>query len=181
MRVISGKFKGRRLVSFDQDHIRPITDRVKESLFNIIATRIEGAKVLDLFAGTGSLSWEALSRGAQETTIVDDNIKSLQIIKKNQELLKIGDGIKIVKDDALKFLKRYRGEPFDLIFLDPPFPSKICLKALEAVSQSNAASSATFVIIEHSKHEPLPDQIGNLRRVDSRDYGDKLLAFFEKG
>ncbi|MDZ4678104.1 MAG: 16S rRNA (guanine(966)-N(2))-methyltransferase RsmD [Oligoflexia bacterium] len=180
MRIISGKFKGHRLVTFDKDHIRPTTDRVKESLFNIIAVDVEGARVLDLYAGTGNLSWEALSRGAHEVVMVESSIKSIQIIRQNQTLLKIDEGVEIVKDEAIHFLDHYVGNEFDLVFIDPPFPSKICIKTLEALSKSTAATTKTRVMIEHSKHEPLPDEVGGLRRVDSRNYGDKLLAFYQK-
>jgi 16S rRNA (guanine966-N2)-methyltransferase len=95
--------------------------------------------------------------------------------------LKVEEGLKIHKGDAVEYVQEYEGVPYDLILIDPPFPLKICLKVLEALDASSAASSSTFIVIEHSRHEPLPEMIGKLRRVDTRSYGDKLLAFFEKG
>src|SRR4051812_6497919 len=110
MRIISGKFKGQRLASFDEEHIRPMTDRVKESLFNIWSGYIEEARVLDLFSGTGSVGLEALSRGAKSIDMVEKSPKSIQIISKNCQLLKITEGVDIHKQDVLIFLERYSGE-----------------------------------------------------------------------
>jgi len=180
VRIISGKFKGHKLVSFDEDHIRPTTDRVKESVFNIISGYIESARVLDLFSGTGSLGLEAYSRGASSVEMVEINPKSIKIIQKNLERLKITDGIKILKRDAVEFVKKYEGEPYDIILIDPPFPLKICLSILEEIDRSRVANNHTRIVIEHSKQEPLPSEIGTLRCIDTRSYGDKLAAFYEK-
>src|SRR5437870_2154456 len=118
MRIIAGKFKGRKLVSFDEEHIRPTTDRVKESIFNILAPYLDGAKVLDLYSGTGNLSFESLSRGAFSVTAVEVSKRSIQIIYRNQELLKVGDELTVVKGDAVDYLKKYQGEAFDIILID---------------------------------------------------------------
>jgi len=180
MRIISGKFKGHKLVSFDEDHIRPTTDRVKESLFNIIAPYLESSKVLDLYSGTGSLGLEAFSRGALSVDMVEVSGKSIQIIKKNLINLKINEGVTIYKEEAIGYVTEYEGQPYDLIFIDPPFPSKICVKTLEATAKSQVIDSDSRVIIEHSRHEPLEEEVLSLRRVDSRSYGDKLLAIYMK-
>jgi 16S rRNA (guanine966-N2)-methyltransferase len=180
VRIISGKFKGHKLVSFDEDHIRPTTDRVKESVFNIMAPYLESSRVLDLFSGTGSLGLEAFSRGASSVEMVEINPKSIKIIQKNLERLKITEGMKILKRDAVEFVKKYDGEPYDVILIDPPFPLKICETILMEVSQSKVANGETRIFIEHSKQEPLPPEIGTLRCIDTRSYGDKLAAFYEK-
>lgn len=180
MRVISGKYKGRKLVSFKLEHIRPTTDRVKGSLFNILAGRVGGARVLDLFSGTGSLGIEALSRGATEVTMVENDKRSIQVIQRNLESLGIDDGVKISRADVIKYLLQYEGSSYGIILIDPPFPLKICSKTLEAVSSSKAANDLTTIIIETSVHEPLPTEVKTLRCVDTRDYGDKLLWFYEK-
>jgi 16S rRNA (guanine966-N2)-methyltransferase len=181
MRIISGKFKGHKLVSFDQGHIRPTTDRVKESLFNIIAGQIEDARVLDLFSGTGNLGLEAFSRGARQVDMVEISAKSLQIIRMNLAHLKIEEGVDVIKSDAVKFVRQYEGEPYNVILIDPPFPLKICKEILEKISASFVADKNTEIVIEHSRQEPLPEVIENLRCVDTRTYGDKLLAFYKKG
>ena len=181
MRVISGKFKGRNLSSFDEDHLRPMTDRVKGSLFNIWGPFIEGSRVLDLFSGTGSIGIEALSRGAQSVDMVENNKRSIQIIQKNLGLLGVKDEVVIHREEVIHFIDNYSDGAFDLIFIDPPFPSKICHKTLQALSTSTALSADSRVVIEHSKHEPLDDIIDSLSRVDTRDYGDKILSFYRKG
>lgn len=179
MRIISGKYKGHRLSSFDEDHIRPMTDRVKESLFNIWMAYVEDAIVLDLFSGTGSVGLEALSRGAKSVEFVELNPRSLKIIVKNIELLKVGEQCHTHKKDAVKFLKSYQGEGFDLIFIDPPFPLKICQETMETLAASQALKATSKIVIEHSVHEPLESKILNLTLIDTREYGDKILSFYE--
>jgi len=178
MRIISGKFKARRLVSFNAEHIRPTTDRVKESIFNILANKVEDARVLDLYSGTGSLGLEAISRGAKYVEMVEQNSHSIQIIVKNIKVLDLKEDVKIRKMDVIRYLTSYKGKPFDIVLIDPPFPSKICHGTLETLSASQALSKETSVVIEHSKHESLEEKVGVLRRVDRRDYGDKLVSFF---
>jgi len=180
VRIISGKFKGHKLVSFDEEHIRPTTDRVKESVFNILTAHLDSARVLDLFSGTGSLGLEAFSRGASTVEMVEINPKSIKVIQKNLARLKITEGIKILKRDAMEFVKKYNGLPYDVILIDPPFPLKICEAILKEISQSQVANSGTRIFIEHSKQEPLPLEIDSLRCIDTRSYGDKLAAFYEK-
>lgn len=179
MRIIAGKYKGHKLVSFDEAHIRPMTDRVKESLFNIIAGYIEGARVLDLYSGTGSVGLEALSRGAKSIDFVENHSKSITLIRKNIEILKVAPQVEIHKTEAIKYLRNYKGEGYDLIFIDPPFPAQICLATLEAVSPSSACKESTKIIIEHSRHEPLPEKVATLSIVDTRPYGDKILSFYD--
>lgn len=180
MRIIAGRFKGHKLVSFDEDHIRPTTDRVKESVFNILTPMIVGAKVLDLFSGTGNLGFEALSRGAATVEMVEKSPRSIAIIRKNLSHLKIDEGVEIHRFDAVSFVKDYSGPSFDLILIDPPFPLKICETILKEISESQAADSHTRIVIEHSRKEPLPAEILKLRVIDTRSYGDKLVAFYEK-
>jgi 16S rRNA (guanine966-N2)-methyltransferase len=180
MRIIAGLFKGHKLVSFDEDHIRPTTDRVKESVFNILTPMIEGARVLDLFSGTGNLGFEALSRGAVKVDMIEKSPRSIAIIKKNMNHLKVTSGVEIHREDAVSFVKDYIGKAFDLILIDPPFPLKICETILREVSESQVADSHTRIVIEHSRKEPLPSQILKLTAIDTRSYGDKLVAFYEK-
>lgn len=179
MRIIAGTFKGHRLASFDEEHIRPMTDRVKESLFNILRNDVDHAKVLDLYSGTGSIGLEALSRGAMSVDFVELNPKSLKIILKNIETLKVQGLCQTHKKDVLKFLKSYHGEGFDLVFIDPPFPLKICKDTLMALAVSQALKKTTKIVIEHSVHEKLDSKINSLTLIDTREYGDKILSFYE--
>ncbi len=178
MRVISGKFKGRQLVTFKADHIRPTTDRVKESIFNILQQDIPNAKVLDLFSGTGNLAIEAYSREAQKVVAVESNLKSINIIKENLSLLKIKD-IEVVKQDAFKYIQTYKGDKFDIVFIDPPFTEALAHSVLQAISKSALFHENTQVLIESAKKEHIEDQYGSLGLIDRRLFGDKILSIYE--
>jgi 16S rRNA (guanine966-N2)-methyltransferase len=178
MRIISGKLKGRYLVEFKADHIRPTTDRVKESIFNILRSDIEGASVLDLFAGTGNLTIEAWSRDAAKVVAVELNKKSLEIINKNIQTFKIQDGIEILRQDVFRFLKAYKGSPFDVIFADPPFTEKIGHAVMEQISSSAVVGQKTIVVIETAKVERIDDKYENLVLIDRREFGDKRASFY---
>jgi 16S rRNA (guanine966-N2)-methyltransferase len=139
MRIIAGKYRGHQLVSFKADHIRPTTDRVKETLFNKLQFQLEGAVVADLFCGTGNLGIEALSRDAKFCTFVEKNPKSLTITRQNFEKLKVpSSSYKVVNMEVIAFLKSYEGEAFDIIFADPPFTEKMAHFVVEAASESKA-------------------------------------------
>lgn len=178
MRIISGKYKGHALVSFSASHIRPTTDRVKESLFNIWQNEIEGARVLDLFSGTGSLGLEALSRGAASVQFVDAHPKSVQILRQNIEKLKLTEDHRIAATDVFHFLKRYKDEPFDLIFIDPPFTEAIADKVMGAVARSSSFHSNTRIAIESGRREKIGEDYKTLIRYDQREFGDKFLSLF---
>lgn len=180
MRIIAGRFKGHHLVSFQADHIRPTTDRVKESLFNKLQFEIEGVTVLDLFCGTGNLGLEALSRGASHVTFVEKNSKSIQITKENIAKLKVAPAeYKIMNSDVLSYLKKYSGPPFDLIFVDPPFTEKMADVVMTTLSESAVWKPETTIAIESARQEKMLDDYGVLHRFDFREYGDKILSFFK--
>jgi 16S rRNA (guanine966-N2)-methyltransferase len=180
MRIISGKFRGRRLVSFKADHIRPTTDRVKESIFNKLQGHVEGARVLDLFAGTGNLTCEAVSRGASQVDAVELSKKSIQIIRENLELLSIIDQVRVHQDDVFKFLARYEGEPYDLVFADPPFTEKFADRLLTELPASRTLGPETVVMVEASSHETVRESYPGLDCIDQRDYGDKRVTYWRR-
>ncbi len=180
MRIIAGKFRGRRLVNFKADHIRPTTDRVKESVFNKLQADWDGAKVLDLFAGTGNIGFEALSRGAVSVTAVELSAKSIDIIRRNVEELKIGREHRIVKDDVLKWLAKYKGPAFNIIMADPPFTESLAHATLELLSKSEAVGAETTIVVEASSHERVDETYENLVCWDRRDYGDKQISFWSR-
>ena len=180
MRIISGKFRGRRLVNFNADHIRPTTDRVKESIFNKLQGEVDGARVLDLFSGTGNLACECISRGAVSVDAVELSKKSIAIIRENLKLLDIEDDVRVHQDDVLKWLKRYEGEPFDLVIADPPFTEKMAHSVLQEIAASSAVGPQTTVVTESSSHETVLDTYPNLEKVDERDYGDKRVSFWRR-
>lgn len=181
MRIISGRFKGRVLASFQADHIRPTTDRVKETIFNKWMGALDGARVLDLFSGTGSLGLESLSRGALQVDFIEQNVKSIQILKKNIELLKLSkDEYSIFKQDVLTFLKNFQGPPYAFILIDPPFTEKMAHDVMQALDVSACFDENTLIAIESQKKERIDDAYTQLYRYHVNDYGDKLLSFFTK-
>ena len=181
MRIIAGRFKGRVLTSFQASHIRPTTDRVKESLFNKWMGYLPDSRVLDLFSGTGNLRIESLSRGASFIDFVEMNMKSIEILKKNLALLSIkNDEVKIHKQDVLLFLKKYNGRAYNLILVDPPFTEKMAHQVMDALDQSLCFDADTLIAIESHKKERIDEEYANLFRYDFNDYGDKILSFFRK-
>lgn len=178
MRVIAGKLKGHQLVAFAADHIRPTTDRIKQSVFNRLAPDMEGARVLDLFSGTGSLAIEAHSQGAAAVMAVENNSKSLRIIRENLKKLKIEDQIQVRPMDVFKFLTGSQEDAFDIVLVDPPFTQKLAHDVLLKLSASQVVKTGSIVVIEASTHERVEDSYGRLRLLDRRDYGDKQVCFF---
>lgn len=179
MRIIAGKYRGHQLVAFKADHIRPTTDRVKETLFNKLQFDIADSNVVDLFCGTGNLGIEAISRDAKFCTFVENNPKSLMIARQNLDKLKVPvEAYKIVNMEVIAYLKSYEGESFDIIFADPPFTEKMAHFVVEAAGDSKAVGPQTILAIESEKKERMEDRYGVLVRYSKKDYGDKILSMF---
>lgn len=179
MRVISGKFKGRRLVDFQADNIRPTTDRVKETLFNKLMIHITGARILDLFSGTGNLAIECLSRDAAWVDLVENHKKSLSIIRENMNLLKLKEGFKIHPVDAFQYIQNFNGQPYDVVLADPPFTQAWAHDLATAIGVSKLLAPEAILVIEASSKERMDDDYPGLKRLDRREFGDKHLNFFE--
>ena len=145
MRVISGEARGRRLKELSGMETRPTTDKVKESIFNIVQFDIEGRKVLDLFGGTGQLGIEALSRGAAECTFVDLRREAAALIRENLKATRLEERGKVVQGDSLSFLLTCR-QKYDLIFLDPPYASGLLEKALEQIAAIDILSEHGIMV-----------------------------------
>ena len=180
MRIIAGKYGGRRLTSFKADHIRPTTDRVKESLFNKLQGGLEEAHVLDLFAGTGNLSFEALSRGAIHVDAVEMSKASVAIINKNKKILGIGHEMTVHLQDVLKYLKNCH-QKYDIIFIDPPFTKKMAHLVLEALAQSDVFLPHSEVFIESSTQESVMESYPPLQQKSHKAFGDKYLSHYVLG
>jgi len=181
MRIIAGRFKGHRLCSFSADFIRPMTDRVKTSVFDTLYSsggEPENRCVLDLFSGTGSLALEALSRGAKEVHLVDSSKKAIQIIRKNCQLLKIKSSVKIYQKDVFRFLSAYKGKSFELVFADPPFKKKWGKRILEFFISSQVAVDNTILVLEVSSQEDLPEKGDGYYLFAKKKFGDKQVLFF---
>ena len=154
MRVITGTARGRKLGQLQGMDTRPTTDQVKESIFNIIQFDIEGRRVLDLFAGTGQLGIEALSRGAESAVFVERRKDALQAIRENLEACGFSDRARVVNGDAMSYLKS--GEKFDLIFLDPPYASGLLQQALEDIARFDICRRHGIIVAESAADKTLP-------------------------
>jgi 16S rRNA (guanine966-N2)-methyltransferase len=172
MRVIAGAHKGRRLVAPAGSATRPTSDRVREALFSILGDRVHDARVLDLFAGSGALGIEALSRGARQATFVDNAPAAVTVIRRNLEGV---EGAEVVRRDARAFLRtaRENGRQYDLVFLDPPYRQAATLGRVLAEALPSVVAPGGMVVSESDRREPL--DLFDLR--DERRYGDTLIRF----
>ncbi len=179
IRIISGDLKGKKLKSVPGLTTRPTTDRVRESLFNILSSRVEKAIVLDLFAGTGAFGIEALSRGASTAVFIDENKTAYVTIKKNIESCAMGARSKTIKWNILKNLNCIKNATpsFDLVFMDPPYNQNLVQKTLILLQTSNCLANRALVIVEHTPKEPITLDVLNFDNPDQRKYGNTLISF----
>jgi len=180
VRIIGGALKGRRLVDWEESGIRPVRDKVRSALFNIIADFVPGSACADLFAGTGSLGLEALSRGARGCTFVDSASAACALIRRNLESLDLLPFGEVFEGDVASAIDHFarRGRRFDLVFVDPPYFRGLAPRALEAVASCHALSADPVVVVATHKSETLSEAFGELVLVDSRRYGDNALHFY---
>ena len=173
MRIISGKYKGKKLNGFTIEGTRPTMDRVKESLFAMIQTNLNEAIVLDLFAGSGALGLEAISNGAKKCYLIDNNEEAIKTIKSNSTNIK--EDLNIIHTDYKKFLKQI-DQKFDIIFLDPPYQSNQLNKALKIIEERDLLKEKGIVVCEYEKIHP----ITNLKLLKEKNYGPKTIKIYGK-
>lgn len=176
MRVITGSARGRRLKTPDNYDIRPTTDNVKEALFNIIQFDVEGRRVLDLFAGTGQLGIECLSRGAAEVVFTDESSAAVKIIKEN--LKTCGLTAMVLQTDALAFLRS--GQKFDVILIDPPYDSPLYEEVLKTINLVDILSDGGIIIVEARRDKELPELAEPYKKVREYVYGKVKLCKYVK-
>jgi 16S rRNA (guanine966-N2)-methyltransferase len=186
MRIIGGRFRGKQLAAPGKAgggavHLRPTTDRVRESLFNLLAhgdygdpPPPEGRRVLDLFAGTGALGLEALSRGAVRAQFVDDHGPSRALIRRNIEALGVIGETKLYRRDATR-LGPCRGEPYDLVFLDPPYGTDLGERALASAAEGGWLAPGALIVLETAADQKTPEPEG-FGRLDERVYGETRIT-----
>ncbi|MDE6504737.1 MAG: 16S rRNA (guanine(966)-N(2))-methyltransferase RsmD [Clostridia bacterium] len=174
MRIISGKYRGMKLAEFEGAQIRPTADRVKESLFNILYSYVSGARVLDLFCGSGNLGIECLSRGAQYVHFNDISAESVAVLKKNLSRLK-ADNFTVTNLDYSVCLSGLKG--FDLVFIDPPYKSEAGINALEFIGKNAVLTAGGIAVYE--RDIPFSGEVAGLKKFDERKYGKTYLTFFE--
>ena len=181
VRIIAGELKGRRLRSGRGSKIRPTANRTREAIFNIIAPRIPGARVLDLFAGTGAFGIEALSRRADSAVFVDIDIDSISVLQANIKILSLESQTKIIRWDPIKNLDCLRSSQstFNLVFLDPPYNSNMIEPTLLNLDTSQSLTAGARVIVEHSRREPVVNSRLPFEFADQRQYGKTLVTILE--
>ena len=181
MRIISGSARGRALVAPAGEKTRPTQDYVRESLFNIIRWDLEDARVLDLFAGTGALSLEALSRGAKEAVLIDMDRDACQAIRKNMETTRLGDRCRLISRDYLQAMDQlaHEGQKFDVVFIDPPYRMENTGEMCAALKDKDLLGDAFLILVEHRRGmAPLLD--GRFEAYDLRRYGDTEITFVRR-
>ena len=177
VRIIAGEFGGRKLTAPSGDRTHPMSERVRGALFNSLAEKVSGADVLDVFAGTGALGLEALSRGAHSAYFVERDRVAWRILTENIDSLGVADRTKLVRANARSWVDTYGGEGFDLIFVDPPYHDPQ-FSTVELIS--GLLKPGGTMILSHPGRGEVPIQNMNLFVVDSRSYGNAYLTFFHR-
>lgn len=181
MRVISGRMKGRKLSTLPGSAVRPTADRVKEALFNILARKPLDANVLDLFAGSGALGIEAISRGARSAVFVDRSPKVICVLRQNLDLCRIGSLATVLQWNIQKNLNCLHNfpYPFDLVFMDPPYGQELVAKAIAHLLHSGCLSEGATIVAEHEPGMEIDLSGTPLALFDTRRYGRNQLTFFQ--
>jgi 16S rRNA (guanine(966)-N(2))-methyltransferase RsmD len=187
LRIIAGKFRGRNLKSPPSLEVRPTSDRLRETLFNVIAPRIADARFLDLCAGSGAVGIEAISRGAAHATFIDSSRPMCTLIKANLELCRIERSeSEVIETDARDYLRRFvakqpdSGKPWDIVFFDPPYATNYTpLLDFFGAHSSSVLTEDGLLIVEHDRKNELPEEIAKLHRYRVLKQGDSALSFYE--
>jgi len=175
MRIIAGKHKGLNLKTFEADNIRPTADRVREGIFNKLQFNIKGARVLDLFGGTGAIGLEFLSRGALEVIVCDNNKNSINLIRENY--LKAKEKPNLICNDYKSALSSLKGENFDIIFLDPPFATNFGEIAINMIFELSLLDDDGIIVFEHGiEKEYLTDKF---EIIDNKKYGTIMVTYLK--
>lgn len=181
MRIISGRLRSRKLLSIRGNAVRPTSDRVREAIFNIIGRDVTETRVLDLFAGTGAMGIEALSRGARSAIFIDSRKASVAAVRKNLEYLGLTEHSQVILWDIAKNLNCLApgGPEIHLVFMDPPYLKNLIGPALSHLRQCRILALGALVVIEHAASEPLPEQLSGYDLIEQRKYGKTLVSFLK--
>lgn len=182
MRIISGEARGIRLTALKGDNTRPTSDKVKESIYNIINPYVYDARFLDLFSGTGNMGLEAISRGAEKAVLVEKHRKCFSVIEENITKTRLGDRVEFIKADVYITIKKLAssGKKFDIIFMDPPYSKDLVKPCLEGIHDGNLLEDDGIIIVEHDIKDIIEDKVGNLTKYREKKYGNTMVTFFSK-
>ncbi|NGQ93875.1 16S rRNA (guanine(966)-N(2))-methyltransferase RsmD [Brevibacillus sp. SYP-B805] len=180
MRVIAGELKGRPLSAVPGKGTRPTTDKVKESIFNMIGPYFDGGVALDLYAGTGGLGIEALSRGMEKAIFVEVDSRAFAVVKENIERLGLADRAELYRNDAARALKALakRGIPFDAVFLDPPYAKQKIADEIAYLQEANLLADEAWIVAEHAAADSLPTAVGRCTVDRTATYGDTTVTIY---
>jgi 16S rRNA (guanine(966)-N(2))-methyltransferase RsmD len=186
MRIVAGKYRSRILKSLKGNALRPTSDRLRETLFNVLGSNVAGSRFLDVFAGTGAVGIEAISRGATQVVFIENHAPAATLIRRNLDSLEIRDGAQILFFDALRGLEKIAAlhkptdATFDFVFVDPPYAEKEQYdRVLGFLGAASFLNEGSLVIAEHRRTHELPQRIGRLRQTRILRQGDAALSFFE--
>lgn len=181
-RIIAGERRGRIIRTLQGRNTRPTSDRVKESLFNIIQERLQSSRVLDLYAGTGSLGLESLSRGCRDVVFVENDPSAVRVLRDNCRSLDYMEYCEILPFDVQKAIEWLSGKKqvFDIILMDPPYNREFEVRTISALEQGNLVGDEGIIIVEHLATDEQDERVGNFRRYDLRKYGNTALSFYRK-
>ncbi len=179
MRIITGKARGIRLATLEGEATRPTAERVKEAVFSILQFDIEGREVLDLFAGSGQLSLEALSRGASHAVMTDRSREAVAVIKENAAKTRLEGACEIYNCDYTDYIRKNRGKKFDLVFLDPPYALRLCASVIEALLAADMIKPSTIIVCESEKDDVFLDNhrlAENFEVIRKAQYGRAFIT-----
>ena len=187
MRIITGKAKGKKLFTLEGEATRPTSERIKGAIFSAIQFDIEGRRALDLFAGSGQMGLEALSRGAVSATFIDSSRDAMEIVKKNARATNLSDESKFIVSDGANYIRKAQGrDQYDLVFIDPPYAMNLCKKSVEALLRYDALADGAIVVLESGDEEINLDSppYSKFEVVKSTSYGKKTavnILLYRKG
>ncbi|MDP4159640.1 MAG: 16S rRNA (guanine(966)-N(2))-methyltransferase RsmD [Bacillota bacterium] len=180
MRIIAGEMRGRQLKAVEGMKTRPTSDKVKGAIFNVLGSKVLNSRVLDLFAGTGNLAIEALSRGSREAVIIEKSLSAYQVIRENLERIGVNHKTKLLLMDAFKYISKNPHEVFDLIFLDPPYRQELVSRSILTLKEYNYLPPTGVIIAETAKDEKLSEDIYPYEIRKTSEYGDTKVWYLQR-
>jgi 16S rRNA (guanine(966)-N(2))-methyltransferase RsmD len=180
VRIVAGTHRGRPLLGRKGPGLRPTADRVRESLFNLLGQFFEGGEVLDLYAGTGALAFEALSRGMSRAVLVDPGAESGRLVAGNARALGMEDRIELLRMPVVRAVPRLaaEGRRFALVLADPPYAEEVAAVVAKAVGEGGVLAAGGTLVVEHGRREVPPDTVAGLQRTESRRFGDTMVSLY---